>query len=346
MRLYSLIFAVLKAVKNSIILFFVIASFGCNNEIDINAPWKETPVVNAFLDASLSTQYFRITKTFQNASNMTPQQAAQISDSLYFDTLIVTLTNTSTNQVYSFFKTTGLAKDPGYFANDKNILYACNMTPDPKSSYKLDIFSPKSGNHYYSLSAVIEGAVIMPDNSPSSPFKITFNYDPMYGGWTNYNYIQFTWSLAKNAAFYDAIIRYAYTENGVKKYLDQYIEANRVATDQEINKNRITYYSIHDYSLNKYLATVFNATPFTGSRTMDSIYFVVVAGSNDLKTAVDYSKPNTSLLQVKPTFSNISGGALGIFTSRNSKSLYVPFDPKPAYDSRKNLTIGVNGFPQ
>ena len=57
----------------------------CKNEIDINAPYKDIPVVYGFLDQNQATQYIRIQKLYQNAANQTTDQGAKIADSLYFD---------------------------------------------------------------------------------------------------------------------------------------------------------------------------------------------------------------------------------------------------------------------
>lgn len=301
----------------------------CKNDIEINAPWKETPVIYGFIDPNQTAQYIRITKTFQNALNLTPQQAAQLSDSLYFDTLQVTLTDMSTNAVFPLHRI-DTTKDAGYFASDKNYLYTCNMSPVVDHAYRLDIFSPKSGKTYSATSNVVGPALIMPNAA-----TYTLNIKP----YRDDNFYLYRWDPAKNGVIYDAIIRYEYSEypvgqpqNKVDKYADQYVA---------FNDETVFTFVRPTIEMNVFLK---NALPYVPGveRAIRQVDYVVISGSPDLKTAIDISKPSTSLLQVKPEYTNIPGG-LGVFTSRSTSIKVIPF----ANDSSKYyLTKGVANFPQ
>ena len=323
--------------KNSfIILLFLIGIQSCKNDIEINAPWKETAIVNGFLDIGTTQQYIRITKTFQNAANLTPQQAAQISDSVYFDTLIVNVIDLTTGvDTFHFFKNTSIQKEPGYFASDKNILYYCdNLLPKLGHIYQLSIVNPKSGKTYLSQTSIVGKTTIMPNNSSGSPYRLDIFYDPNIP-----NYIQFEWNPVSNAFIYTALIRYYYTENSIQKTADESIAINDQST---------FFYNFQSYQMNQFLLGYFgrrDTSDHSVFRKITEINYVVLSGSKDLLTAVDLSKPNTSLLQVKPDFSNVQNG-LGLFTSRSTTSLKVPFDLLTPYSSEKNLTLNVRGFAQ
>ena len=316
---------------------FIIQS--CKNDIEINAPWKETAVVNGFLDISTSQQFIRITKAFQNASNLTPQQSAQISDSIYFDTLFVKITDLSdTSQNFLFYKNTSIPKDSGYFSNNINILYACyNFTPILGHVYKLFILNPKSGKTYTSQTSIVGQTHIMPTNTPpNNIYKLDIFYDPNIP-----NYIQFQWNPVPSASIYTALIRYNYIENNnpISKSIDQYIS---------INDQTVFFYNFFSSQMNQFLINSFgrrDTADHSVYRKITEIDYVVLSGSSDLLTAVDLSKPNTSLLQVKPDFTNIQNG-LGLFTSRSTSILNVPFDMLTPYSSEKNLTLNVRGFAQ
>lgn len=326
--------------KNCLIILIVLMAIqSCKNDIDINAPWKETAVVNGFLDIGTTQQYIRITKTFQNSANLTPQQAAQISDSLYFDTLIVYVVDLTTGvDTFNFSKNTSIPKDPGYFANDKNILYYDSMKPKLGDIYQLTIINPKSGKTYISQTSIVGFAPIMPGNIAPNNYTLDIFYTPGVP-----NYIQYEWHAAPNGVIYTALIRYNYTENNVQKYTDQYIASNEETVfiyhflSSQMNQFLINIFGLRDLFHNPGDTLVF--------RKITGINYVILAGTNDLKTAVDLSKPNTSLLQVKPDFSNIQNG-LGLFTSRSTSSLNIPFDPNTPYSSEKNLTLNVKGFAQ
>jgi hypothetical protein len=153
------------------------------------------------------------------------------------------------------------------------------------------------------------------------------------------NFYLYRWTAARNGAIYDAIIRYEYSEypvgqpqNKVDKFIDQYVA---------FNDETVFTFTRHTSELNFFLRNRMSFVPGI-ERSMNQVRYVVIAGSEDLKTAIDISKPSTSLLQVRPEFSNIQGG-LGVFTSRSTSSKIIPF----ANDSSKiYLTQNVPNFPQ
>jgi hypothetical protein len=335
----------MKILKGLILYSSLLAIQACNNAIDINAPWKETAVVNGFLDIGTSDQFIRITKTFQNASNLTPAQAAQISDSLYFDTLIVNLYDLTTGtDTFRFIRKDTIAKDAGYFANDKNYLYYCRMQPASGHTYKLEIINPKSGNAYYGQASVIDRANIM-NGSTFSSYTVDINY-------SQYNFVLFEWDIVPNAAVYNSIIRYYYDEypkgqpqNTVTRYVDESVSVN------DITPNASSYflYRLRATDMNQFLVNTFGGIPALSGDTSAFVrtikpylVYIVQVGSSDLKTAIDLSKPNTSLLQVKPNYSNVQNG-LGLFTCRSTGTKNIPFSSSA---DQKNMTKGISGFVQ
>ncbi|MFI5222096.1 MAG: hypothetical protein ACHQK8_07210 [Bacteroidia bacterium] len=330
-------------------IFPVLFFQSCDNTLDINAPYKETPVVFGFLDPGQTTQYIRITKTFQNSTNITPQQAAQDPNLLYFDTLVVKLVRIYTNPIrisydtFDFYKTNAILKDQGYFSNALNFLYACDYKFDTafksNSSYKLIIYNPKSGNSYYAVTSIVGTAGIMTGNF--SLFTLDFYYDSP-------DWLFFQWDPAPNAFVYSPIIRYHYKE-GPKGQTP----STPKTVDQVVYPNIDPYHaSINALAFNQFLINSFGGIDTkTGndssvfSRTMISIDYVVLAGSSDLATASNFSKPNTSLLQVMPLYSNIPD-CIGLFTSRSTSIKPIPWNPGTQTKSIKNLTYRVCGFPQ
>jgi hypothetical protein len=309
----------------------IIALQSCKNDIDINAPWKETAVVYGFLDAHTPKQYIRITKTFQTSPSTSPDQVAQITDSLYFDSLQVKLYDLTFPSISPivFTRSNSIPKDNGYFASDVNYLYTntINFKPNADHQYKLEIIHPSSGKAYYGLSPVVAEADIM---TGLKTYVIKIDY-------SSGSVVLFNYSAAKNAAVYDAAIRYIYTENGVLDSVDQ-IVASGIAASESVND--AFKLKIKPTDMNLFLADYFKDKPMASRVLMNYITYVVYAGSSDLKFASDLSKPSTILLQVKPEFNNIQNG-LGLFTSRSTNQLNFFFKDET---SRVNMTKNVNGF--
>lgn len=297
--------------KKIILHFFILLLLAsCDNEIDINAPWIETPVVYGLLDADTNVQYIRIQKTYLNSVDQTTSQGAQYPDSLYFDTLVVKVFS-NTGQEFNFVKTT-YPKDDGFFTNDKSVVYrATGFQPNTNSTtYRLNIFSPKSGKTYFSNTSVIARSTFS-----SSPVSIRYRPD------LNTNLL-YRATPGTNSVIIDAVIRLKYIEYpvgnpsaAVLKFVDYFSDQSLVLSStgdyQRFNNLR----NMFDVMATK--IPVNNAV----ERRFQSIDYAFYAGTTDLKLVIDLSKPSQSLVQVKPEFSNIEGG-LGIFTGRTESNRY------------------------
>jgi len=83
----------LQQYRNRLIPFAMIlmALFtACENEVYINAEYKETIVIYGLLDPQDSIQYIKVNKAYLN-ENIGALEAAKISDSLYLDSTRVEL---------------------------------------------------------------------------------------------------------------------------------------------------------------------------------------------------------------------------------------------------------------
>lgn len=296
--------------KHILHIFILLLLASCDNEIDINAPWVETPVVFGLLDADTNVQYIRIQKTYLNSVDQTTDQGAQYPDSLYFDTLVVKVFS-STGQEFNFVKTP-YPKDDGFFTNEKHVVYrATGFQPNINSTYRLNIFSPKSGKTYVSNTSVVARSNI----STSSPIFI--RYGPTVSNRANYRV-----TPGANSVIIDAVIRLKYLEYpvgnpsaAVTKFVDYFDKQSHELKSTGDYQNSIDLVSMFDVMATK--IPVNNAV----ERRFLSIDYVFYAGTTDLKLVIDLSKPSQSLVQVNPEFSNIEGG-LGIFTGRTESNRY------------------------
>lgn len=124
--------------KNRIftILFFYLIITSCNNEININAPYKETTIVYGLLNVSDSVQYIKINKAF--LSEQSVFEVAKIKDSLYHPYKIeVILTQVLNGVVLDrlALDTVNVKREEGTFAGPNQLVYRT------KSGYKLNPLS-------------------------------------------------------------------------------------------------------------------------------------------------------------------------------------------------------------
>jgi hypothetical protein len=272
----------------------------CENDIEINAPWKETPVVYAFIDPNTSTQYFRIEKTYQNSPSLNTEQGAKISDSLYFDTLVVKVIQG--NRVFNFTKTQNIPKDDGFFADGAHFLYKCeNFTGINAAYYSLNIYSPKTGNTYTSNTVGIGATSV-------TAVRLGLNA-------TTKSSSQITTDLSEGRATTGQVMRLSYYEYPVGSPAN----GDTLVAD---------YQMVEKYTGDRYFrvfATSFvNAVKYAipeksgVERKVIGIDFINVSGGTEVANIIDLSKPSISIVQKKIDYSNITEG-LGIFSSRSYK---------------------------
>ncbi len=305
--------------KNIFFILIVLAltSLGCKNDLDINAPYKDIPVVYGFLDQNDTIQYIRIQKMYQNDAHTSTSAGAQITDSLYFDTLKVVLINIAKTPFDTFhcYRVDNIPKDNGFFSPARNTLYATKIPFNNNNNevYSLRIFNPKSGKTYTSQATIIKDATIEFRN-------VAIRNTPVNHAFA------FRFISSRNAYLHDLVIRYQYKE--MSKADTSQFEIKNVDFHIAYNKTYVQSSSVSESISSRdymaFLKTKISPDDSKVRRTYGIIY-QVYGGSKDFSELLDLSKPSLGIVQKNPEYSNISEG-LGIFTSRNFKQLNMGLD--------------------
>jgi hypothetical protein len=288
-------------------LFIALSIFwGCNNEIELNAPYRNIAVVYSFLDQNEPLQILRIQKAFQNDKGVTVVDAARNADSLYFDTLVVTLKNLATNIVYNCVAVDTISRDSGFFGTQKNINYVVALPKNANiadEEYELTILNPLTRETYKSRTKIVKDAEI-------EGRTIFLNLDPR-------SFIPFRFIQGRNAIIHDCAIRFEYSETdlitGVTE--DKSLEFFIVKNQEINNQGALVDFRVQALTLINFWKSQIPENP-NKQRRYKAYRYIVYGGGADFKILLDLAKPNTGIVQKKPEFSNIEGG-LGIFTSRN-----------------------------
>ena len=309
----------LHTMKSKILLLIALFSglFACKNDIDINAPYKDIPIVYGFLDQNQSVQYIRIEKLYQNSGNQSTAEGAKIADSLYFDSLVVKLINIVNKDTFLCSKVDTIPKDSGFFSNARNTLYACKIPKNNNANeiYELHIYYPKKNKQFTATTPIVKDATIYPRTT-------VFNLDPKIR-----HTFQFRFKTGRNSALYDLKIQYVYKEMNAAD--TSQFELKTVEYDLAKNKD---YAPEKDYPENilsrtfvEYIKARIPADPSKVRRSVNLV-FTAFGGAPEFRTMLDLSKPNLSIVQKNPQYSNISNGGLGIFSSRNFTNREQEFD--------------------
>ena len=295
-----------------ILLFSCFLLFeSCSTDLEVNAEWKETAIVYGLLDVNDSVHYIKINKAFLN-EDLNALEIAQNSDSLFIDSLIVTITNLSTDQIYTLVKDNSIPKDPGIFANNVNYLYRLDLILDPNQDYRLDISSPKTGKHYTSRTNLVHRTTPLFPN-PTTTFDISAE-----------RRFPVNWRTARNAKVYELHLLLYYTEINVldtnirEEKTINWIVASQLRTTQ-LTGNQTISETFKGTQWFDFLANNI-AVDTTVMRRPQKVDFIYYGGGEELDLYLSINQPSLSIVQKRPEYSNIENG-LGIFSSRNTTVL-------------------------
>lgn len=314
---YRLLFPILVVFT----LFFV----ACEPDFSLNAPYRDITIVYGVLNSNDSINYVKVYKGFQSIGNNI-DAAADWNNLYYFDTINVSLieykNSAPTGRVLSLDTTTSIPKEPGIFANPKQLLYYTSEPLDVSATYQIKIENKNSGR------VVIGSTKIVP------PIKITAPNIPEINGLNltgKKGNIIFT--NVPNAAGYEIYEYFYYFE--VDKITREVTKKGVIKRDitngNFLTNNNVQFGEINrEYSPNGIYDVI--AVQLTPDPTVDryrmkdgAIAFEVWGGSESLMNYLIVNQPTSSIVQDRLEYTNMvcpTDGdyktAYGIISSRSN----------------------------
>lgn len=318
------------------IVFFSLIGlfFSCKTEVDLIGDYKVTPVIYGLLDQSDSIHYIKINRTFLGQGNALDM--AQVPDSSYFDNVFATITETlsngATGRTWVLRDTLVENKETNgvFFAPEQKLYYFATPTiqNDPTNSlkpdakYRLDVNINDGEFNITAETELINGVLQTTPNSNSSYIFI--------GSQPNDYRTQIFAFLRGNAKRFSFRLDFHYSETDV----------NNVVTDKSFQWTFPDLISSSGTSVlfnaagEVFFQTVRNRIPVDNNIVKrEPTFFTVnlVAGSEVLDNFINANQPSSSLAQNKPSYTNLEGGAIGVFTARytiqNTRLFINPVSP-------------------
>lgn len=283
----------------------------CNNTIDLNAEFKEIPIIYGILDPADSIQLIKINKAFQNQET-SALSAAQVPDSLYFkENLIVTIEEyNGFSLIQSILLNSVISpKYEGVFAGPNQTLYATptSFKVNPQRQYRLVVQNAQSNE-------ILARAITEVPNE----FEINIStgneilIDPR-----GVQQFPFNWTVTQDAAIYevDLILSFKEVNSRTGETVNVDLSIPLIQNIRPIpNENKLRYVS-NGSNIFIYLALALDKNEEV-CRYLDTTASIrITAGAPDLETIIRVQKNRNFLAQISPTFSNIDGG-IGIFSSK------------------------------
>lgn len=302
----------LKVLLQFVILVPVL--FSCNKELNVNADWKDVTIVYGLLDQTEDTTYIKITKAFLGPGDA--MQFAKIPDSSNYATKLEVRIDeydgTHLKNSYPCDTITIHNKKAGdsifYYPNQ--LMYYTTAKLTQNYTYKLFITNPNTGKEVSAQTQLVQ------DFSIEKPVAIA-SFTPGYN-------FEVKWTAAKSGKRYQLIVRFWYQEAKKSdpaklemKYIDWLLFNNVLAADNQTAPFDYFFPGDAFYSV---VGAKIPVDPEVDHRVAHHCDFIFTVASTELNTYMEVTEPSLSLVQEKPTYTNIVNG-YGIFSSRYFKSL-------------------------
>ena len=312
----------------------VVLSAACSTDFDLEAEWKDIPVVYGFLSKQDSAHYIRVEKAFlQLGGDAT--QIAQIADSLYYDDKVkVQLQRLSNGQFFDLTKVDGslegYPRQGGPFAQVPNYLYkikASNILLKEGEKIRL-LINRGEDKAPVTAETTVLGNMTPRESNPASP--VNWGYDRT---------VNFGWGADLNTQIFDLrlVIYYKESVPGDPAVLTDksitWVLKEDILRDSE--EERMSF-GVQGEDLYKFLGQ--NLPPVSDRiRIFDHMDVYISGSGQELVDLLRVTRANVGITssQEVPVYSNLSEGR-GIFTSRTQAIRFGLQMTNTSLDSLRN----------
>lgn len=297
-----------------VVLVFITVLYSCNKNLNVNADWKDITVVYGILSQNEDTTYIKITKAFLGEGDAL--MFAKIPDSsTYPDKLDVKLEAWSGNNLvntYTFDTITKHHKEKGdsiFYYPDQLVYFNHTGHLDENNTYRLKITHKNTGVVDSATTKLVHSFTVeTPD-----PFIKVAEYIPGHN-------FEVKFAQAYGGKRYQLVIRFHYLEttpNGtVSKSFDWMLFNNlQIVNPYETSPESIFKNFPGDIFYTVVAGNIKDTNVTVTSRTARSVDYIFSVASEDLNTYMEVTEPSLSIIQERPSFSNIYNG-IGLFSSR------------------------------
>ena len=303
-----------------IFLFFILSLllfvWSCEEDFNLNAPYKDITVVYGLIDPGEDTIFLKINKAFLGDGNV--MEMAKIEDSsIYVTALQATIEEWANGNFVKSYKLDTITinnKEEGTFYNPYQLIYYTPYEPVTTSEYRLKV--------------EVNNRTITAATNLVNDFTIK---KPIAGS----QFIQFTpgnegtieWTSAVYGKRYEVVIRIKYKEvfldspDTVFKYVDWGMGTKKSVNDKGGEDMIVKYGNDAFYTF------IGNQIPYSDpakeanvkERYTDGVDFIIAVAADALNLYMEVNEPSNSIVQERPEFSNVSDG-IGLFSSRFKNS--------------------------
>lgn len=318
----------MTTIKKLIFSVFLLTAFlqSCSTKVDLYADYKDITVVYGLLDVTKDTNFIKINKAFLGPGNAL--DIALIDDSCNYPNklncrIIESVSSWGSN---NFTQTRVLNVDTITVHNKElGTFYA----PDQLVYYTTDRINANTQNHHYRYTLEIDrgDTILTATTSVVGGGHFSIPIAAINFSLKNMNLNKIEWSACPNAAVYDALVEFRFSEINLNTHdtIPRMIKIN-MGTFPETSLSYQNGYYIINYPGSDFYSSIAQTLGADTLRTdvdrvimEPSITVKVSAGGDELYNFIAVNGPSSSIVQSIPEYTNINGG-YGVFSSRTSIS--------------------------
>ncbi|MCH2213989.1 MAG: hypothetical protein MK086_02350 [Flavobacteriales bacterium] len=315
----------------------IILISSCETEVDLLAPYEETPVIYGILDFSKDTQFVRINKTFLGEGD--PSLYAGIKDSIEYDpediSAIIFKYDTDGNLLDSFplLPTDIPNREPGIFYDEDVRFYYTDAQLFTASEIELNSFNPSDFSfklnvnikgEEYTATTVFPGITestifrpIPPSGIPPTVAELRFTF----GSSPSLNFTSTTLTFVRDGSteVYSGLLRLNFNYEDVD---GNYFENQKIdfsLGEFTPSQNQFTS-QVQGENYYTFLASQFDQIPGLSRVEFVNLKVIVTGAPEELSTYIDVVQPVSEFSPTLSNYTNIDNGAIGIFSSVGSVS--------------------------
>ncbi len=304
--------SVLKFLQKGSILICCSFFLSCDNELNVNAPYKEVTILYGLLNTADSVQYIKINKAFLGEGDAFIYAANPDSQYHPYPLEVKLIGKKDKNTIEILCELVEVDREEGVFAAEQRLYATPKQKLDSSFVYTIEVKNKLTDTLVCSSKTAVIGdfKLIFP------PFQVSYYKDGKYPPQ------RITWRSAANAVRYDFDIIFDYLERD---------KITKASTRKSVVINLISGFTASGFSgaelafgfspqvFYNGLAAQLAENPNVERVAYNEFKYRFSAAASDLD---EYLRLNGNLLtlsDVKPEYSNIENG-LGLFSSRFNKT--------------------------
>ncbi len=298
----------------------------CSTNVDLYAEYKDISIVYGLLDPAIDTNYIKINRAFLGPGNSLIT-AKNPDSSNYPGKLDVRILEYSAGKntpdhTYILDTITIHNKVSGVFYAPHQKLYYTTADIKTGKTYELLIFK---GNDTIKATTTIVGG---------TPFEIVSkNVDVSMSTQKG----KLRWRESNHAGIYGLVLEFNYHEKlpGQDSTIQHLAwKLGSFPASQLKYENNAYTLTLSNKAFWNELALKLGSDSLVGVRYLDTypITVHITAGGDELHNYMEVNAPSSSIVQSIPEYTNLSGGAYGIFSSRTTLSGDLKMSPLAIYE--------------